>query len=279
VSTTRIRLAHSPDSDDAFMFVGLSSGAIPTGELEILHELHDIETLNAAAVEGRYEITALSFHAWPHVAAHYDLMDVGASFGDGYGPLVVSREPMDLMDLDGMRVAIPGRWTTAALVTALAVPGHKPEVVAFDAIPEAVASGRVEAGVLIHEGQLTYGRLGLCAVADLGGWWHQRTGLPLPLGCNAVRRDLGPKLCRRLASLVRDSIVWGLEHRSVALETAKHYGRELTLKEVDRFVGMYVNDWTRKLGDRGRHAVSELLRQGAESGFIPAIEPRWVEAE
>jgi 1,4-dihydroxy-6-naphthoate synthase len=266
----RIAIAHSPDSDDAFMFYGLASGKVPTGELEIDHVLADIETLNRAAFDGTYEISAVSFHAYTHLADRYLLLPHGASMGDRYGPVVVSREP--LASLDGVSVAIPGKLTTAFLALRLYAPEVQVEVMPFDQIQEAVHDGRVRAGLLIHEGQLTYGAEGLHKVVDLGEWWADRTGgLPLPLGGNVIRRDLGPELIARLSRMLHDSIAYALEHRDEAVQYAMQFGRGLDREKTDRFVGMYVNELTLDYGDRGREAVRRLLTEAGELGLTKKI--------
>lgn len=280
-ATRTVRIAHSPDSDDAFMFYALTGGLLDVEGLEVTHELHDIETLNRAAFEGRYEISALSIHAYAHLADRYRLMPSGASFGDGYGPVVVAREAMAARDLDGRRVAIPGELTTAALALGLWARQQgieiATEVVPFDRILDVVAAGEHAAGVVIHEGQLTYGDQGLAAVVDLGAWWKGDTGLPLPLGGNGIRRDLPEDLQHRLCRLLAESIDYALGHRQEALAYALRYARGLEDDPVrsDRFVGMYVNDWTRGYGEVGRRAVQALLDRGHAEGFLP----RRVEAD
>jgi 1,4-dihydroxy-6-naphthoate synthase len=266
-----IRVAHSPDSDDAFMFYAFTHGLLDTAGLAIQHVLRDIESLNQAAFAGTYEITALSFHGYAHLAELYQLMPSGASFGDGYGPVVVSRRPLGRRDLAGRRVAIPGQLTTANLVLHLWQPEAEVTVVAFDRILDAVLAGEAEAGVVIHEGQLTYGDMGLLAVADLGVWWKEETGLPLPLGGNGIRRDLDSELKRRLCRLLGESIAYGLDHRQEALSYAVRYARGLEDDPVrsDRFVGMYVNHWTRQYGETGRRAVQLLLDRGHAAGLLP----------
>jgi 1,4-dihydroxy-6-naphthoate synthase len=267
----RIRIAHSPDSDDAFMFYALTQGRLDLDGLEIDHVLADIETLNQAAFAGTYEISALSFHGYAHLADRYRLMPSGARFGDGYGPIVVSRKPLGRADLVGCTVAIPGELTTANLALQLWQPEVHREIVPFDKILDAVVEGQVEAGVVIHEGQLTYGDLGLRAVEDLGAWWKQETGGPLPLGGNGIRRDLDPALKVRLCRLLTESIAYGLDHRQGALRCAIRYARELEddLECSDRFVSMYVNEWTRGYGEAGRRAVQLLLDRGHEAGILP----------
>ncbi len=280
LATTTIRIAHSPDSDDAFMFYALTQGLLDVDGLEIRHVLQDIETLNQAAFQGTYEITALSFHAYAYLADGYQLMPSGASFGDGYGPVVVAREPLARADLPGLKVVIPGKLTTAHLALRLWQPEVTTEIVPFDRILDAVLAGEADAGVVIHEGQLTYGDLGLHAVVDLGAWWKEETGGPLPLGGNGIRRDLDPNLKRRLCRLLTASIEYGLDHRGEALGYAVQYARGLEddLERSDRFVGMYVNEWTRGYGEAGRRAVQLLLDRGHEAGVLPRrIEAEFVE--
>jgi 1,4-dihydroxy-6-naphthoate synthase len=274
---TTIHIAHSPDSDDAFMFYALTQGQLDTSGLVIDHVLRDIETLNQAAFAGTYEITALSFHGYAHLADRYQLMPSGASFGDGYGPIVVCREALSRDDLAGRTVAIPGELTTAHLALRLWQPAVKVRIVPFDRILDVVAAGEAEAGVVIHEGQLTYGDLGLRAAVDLGAWWKGDTGLPLPLGGNGIKRDLDEGLKRRLCGLLSASISYGLDHRQEALSYAVRYARGLEddPERSDRFVGMYVNEWTRDYGEAGRRAVQLLLDRGFAAGLLP----RRVEAE
>jgi 1,4-dihydroxy-6-naphthoate synthase len=267
----RIRLAHSPDPDDAFMFYGLSTGAVDSGPYEFEHVLEDIQTLNERATRGEYEVTAISIHAYPHVADKYVLTSCGSSMGDNYGPMIVAKEPLGVLDLVDKRIAIPGRMTTAFLTLQLMLgkDAFEPTVVMFDEIPQAVADGKFDAGLLIHEGQLTYPQFGLNLVIDLGVWWKKRTDLPLPLGGNAIRRDLGEEHCREIARIVRASIDYSLQHREPAVEYALQWGRGLDTALADRFVGMYVNEWTLDYGDKGREAVRRLLREGAEQGLVP----------
>jgi 1,4-dihydroxy-6-naphthoate synthase len=279
-----IHIAHSPDSDDAFMFYGLASGKVPTGGLELVHVLSDIETLNRAAFEGKYEISAVSFHAYAHLTDKYILLPHGASMGDNYGPIVVTREGHSRRspegpkadgptNLEGVTVAIPGTLTTAFLALRLYQPDVKYTVMPFDEILEAVRDGKADAGLLIHEGQLTYEQEGLRKIVDLGEWWAERTGgLPLPLGGNIIRRDLGPELISRLSRLLHDSIAYGLDHREEAVTHAMQYGRGLDRKDTDTFVGMYVNDLTLDYGDRGRTAVLRLLGEAAEKRLIPPVD-------
>jgi 1,4-dihydroxy-6-naphthoate synthase len=272
-----VRIAHSPDSDDAFMFYALTQGQLDTAGLAVEHVLRDIESLNQAAFAGTYEITALSFHAYAHLADRYQLMPSGASFGDGYGPIVVGREPLARGDLAGLTVAIPGQLTTAHLALRLWQPAVEVRVVPFDRILDVVAAGEAAAGVVIHEGQLTYAEQGLHAVVDLGAWWKADTGLPLPLGGNGIRRDIAEPLKRRLCRLLSASIEYGLDHRGEALSYAVRYARGLEddPERSDRFVSMYVNDWTRDYGEAGRRAVQLLLDRGFAAGLLP----RRVEAE
>lgn len=264
----KITVAHSPDSDDAFMFFGLASGAVADPELSFVHLLADIETLNREAQRGAYEVTALSVHAYPYVADRYALMTCGGSIGDNYGPLVVAREALDLAHLDGRCIAVPGTLTTAFLALRLALPHVAHRVVPFDQIPEAVAAGQADLGLLIHEGQLTYRALGLVSLLDLGVWWKGETGLPLPLGVNAVRRDLGPERMRRVTRLVRDSVRHGLEHRDAALAYALSFARGMQTTVADRFVGMWVNERTLDCGPDGRRAIQLLLDRGHGAGLI-----------
>jgi 1,4-dihydroxy-6-naphthoate synthase len=265
----RITVAHSPDSDDAFMFYGLASGAVEAGDLEVVQVLADIETLNRAAFEGRYEVTAASFHAYAHLADRYALLPHGASMGDNYGPIVVAREDGPA-SLEGVTVAIPGTLTSAWLALQMYQPGLAFEVMPFDRIQDAVREGAVDAGLLIHEGQLTYADEGLRKIVDLGEWWHARTGgLPLPLGGNLIRKDLGPALMSRIAALLHASIAYGLAHRAEALAYAQRFGRGLDAARTDRFVGMYVNDLTLGYGERGRRAVERFLDEAWQRRLIP----------
>jgi 1,4-dihydroxy-6-naphthoate synthase len=269
----RITIAHSPDSDDAFMFYGLASGKVPTGDLELVHVLSDIETLNRAAFEGRYEVTAVSFHAYAHLADKYGLLPHGASMGDRYGPIVVARRDGP-STIKGTRVAIPGTLTTAYLTLRLYEPDFEYEVMPFDRIQEAVAEGKAAAGLLIHEGQLTYADEGLVKVVDLGEWWAERTGgLPLPLGGNIIRRDLGRETMGQVSRLLRASISHALTHRTEAVEYAQQFGRGLDRSRTDRFVGMYVNDLTLDYGPRGRAGLERLYADAYERGLIPSRIP------
>lgn len=266
-----IRLAHSPDPDDAFMFYGLANGQVDAGAYEFEHILEDIQTLNDRALRGEYEMTAISIHAYPHVADKYQLTVCGSSMGDDYGPMVVTREPATIDDLRGKTIAVPGLMTTAylGLQLLLGKDAFTPRVVMFDEIPGEVAAGRVDAGLLIHEGQLTYAADGLKLVVDLGKWWMKRTGLPLPLGGNVVRRDLGEKVCREITAIMKTSIQYSLDNREQAVKYALQFGRGLDEKLADEFVGMYVNKWTLDYGPRGREAVQRLLSEGAAAGLVP----------
>jgi len=264
-----IRLGHSPDVDDAFMFYGLASGKVDPGPYRFEHVLQDIQTLNEWALEGRLEVTALSLHAYAYVTERYALLPHGASIGDNYGPLVVAREAVQQEALRERTIAVPGRLTNAFLTLRVCL-GEFPFVeMPFDQILPAVVSGRVGAGLLIHEGQLTYRQHGLTAAMDLGRWWHESTGLPLPLGANAVRRDLGEPAVRDLSCLLKASIRYGLEHREDALTYALQFARGLDRDAADRFVGMYVNEYTLDFGANGRRAVEVLLRMGWEEGVLP----------
>jgi len=266
-----ITLAHSPDSDDAFMFYALARGEVDTEGLSFFHELADIETLNRRAIAGELAVTAVSFHAYAFLAGRYLLLPHGASFGDGYGPVVVAGERLSREEIagGGVPVASPGEKTTAALALSLWAPGARTEVLPFDEILEAVRGGAFAAGLLIHEGQLTFGEEGLTEVADLGRWWKEETGLPLPLGGNVVRRDLGPERIARISRVLSRSIEYGLSHREPALAYAMKYARGLDAAKTDRFVSMYVNRWTRGYGPEGRRAVQTLLDRAHEAGLIP----------
>jgi 1,4-dihydroxy-6-naphthoate synthase len=266
----RITVAHSPDSDDAFMFYGLASGAVETGDLEVGHLLADIETLNRAAFEGKYEVTAVSFHAYAYLHNRYILLPHGASMGENYGPIVVAREGGP-MSLEGVRVAVPGLLTSAYLGLKLYDKAVETVVMPFDEIQEAVKRGDVAAGLLIHEGQLTYQDEGLRKIVDLGEWWAAQTGgLPLPLGGNVIRRDLGPALIARVSGLLHASIKHALDNRQQALEYAMQFGRGLDPAKVDRFVGMYVNNLTLGYTDASRRAVQLFLDQAHDAGIIPS---------
>ena len=266
--TTTIHVAHSPDSDDAFMFYALAQGKIDTEGLRYIHELQDIETLNRRAMRGELEVTAVSIHAYAYLADRYALLPHGASMGDRYGPRLVARQPMSRSDIRGKRIAIPGTLTSAYLALRLFEPQFEPVVVPFDQIEDAVVDGKVDLGLLIHEGQLTFADRGLHLVQDLGEWWFGETRLPLPLGGNVVRKDLGDDLTRKISRHLRGSIAYGLQHRSAALDHSMQYARGLERDRADTFVGMYVNDWTLDYGERGRLAVRKLLERGVEAGII-----------
>jgi 1,4-dihydroxy-6-naphthoate synthase len=261
-----IRLGHSPDPDDAFMFWGLASGEVDPRQFEFEHVLRDIQTLNEWAIEGRLEVTAISLAAYPHVQEAYVLLPHGASMGSGYGPIVVSRKELSTSDLRDVEIAVPGELTTAFLVLRMCLRRFRYREVPFDQIIDEVVAGRADAGLLIHEGQLTYGSAGLKKVVDLGEWWLLETGLPLPLGANVARRDLGTGTLFDLSDVLRESIQAGLDNREEAMEHALQYGRGLDTELADRFVGMYVNDLTRDYGEEGRQAVRELLRRAEELG-------------
>jgi 1,4-dihydroxy-6-naphthoate synthase len=271
----KIRLGHSPDPDDAFMFWGLAKGEVDPRGFEFEHVLQDIQTLNEWALEGRLEVTAISLHAYPHVQDRYVLLPHGASMGSGYGPIVVAREELDEDDLRRVEIAVPGRMTTAFLTLQLRLGEFRWREIPFDQIMDEVLSGKADAGLLIHEGQLTYGAAGLHKVVDLGEWWFEDTGLPLPLGANVARRDLGTDTLRELSDVLAESIRVGLDNRERALEYALQFGRGLDDQLADRFVGMYVNELTEDYGEEGRRAVRELLRRGEEIGAF--TEPVRVE--
>lgn len=266
---TEIRVAHSPDSDDAFMFCALATGKLDTGNFRFTHTLEDIESLNQKALRGVYEVTAVSIHAYAYISRRYALLSSGASMGDRYGPIVVAREAWAPAALRGKKIAVPGLMTTAFLTLKLFQPDFQPVVIPFDQIISAVLQGRADAGLLIHEGQLTYAREGLHKVIDMGEWWHELTGLPLPLGGNAIRRDLGEDDMKKVARLLKESIQYALDHRQEALEYALQYARDLDRAQADRFVGMYVNMRTLDYGEEGRRAVALLLDRACEAGIIP----------
>jgi len=273
-AVTTIRVGHSPDSDDAFMFYALTHDKLDTGGLRFVHQLEDIETLNKRALRQELDVSAVSIHAFAYLADHYALLASGSSMGDRYGPTLVAREPVSLDDLRGRTIAVPGLLTTAYLTLQLCLGRDVPIVVMpFDQILPAVALGRVDAGLLIHEGQLYYRDRGLHKVVDLGEWWFEETGLPLPLGGNVVRKDLGAAMVTRIARLLKESIRFALEHRQEALDYALRYARGLDPAVADRFVGMYVNDWTVDYGPRGREAVRTLLDRAAKAGLVPAPVP------
>jgi 1,4-dihydroxy-6-naphthoate synthase len=274
-----ITVAHSPDSDDAFMFYALAQGRVETEGLAFVHELSDIESLNRRAMAGELAVTAVSFHAYAHLADRYLLLPHGASFGDGYGPVVVAREPIPRGTIDSgeVEVASPGPWTTAALALRLWAPGASTRAMAFDRIQDAVAGGEARAGLLIHEGQLTFLDEGLTQIVDLGRWWKDETGLPLPLGGNVVRRDLGADRIGRISRAVSRSIEYGLAHRSDALDHAMRYARGLPREKADRFVDMYVNAWTRGYGEEGRRAVQTLLDRAHAAGLTPKVRAEYAD--
>ncbi len=265
-----IRVGHSPDPDDAFMFHALANNKIDTGRYNFSHELQDIETLNQRAFSGELELTAVSLHGYAHLADQYAICSCGASMGDKYGPMVVAKTNMSVDDLKGKTIAIPGKLTTAFLTLQLLL-GDQANYVEhpFDEILNLVERGEVDAGLIIHEGQLTYGDQGLSLVIDMGVWWHEETGLPLPLGANAIRRDLGREVMEEVTQYLKQSIQYGLDHREDALAHAMKYGRDLDTAKTDKFVGMYVNDWTLDFGEVGRQAVAELMKRGFEAGIIP----------
>ena len=272
-----LRLGHSPDPDDAFMFYALAQDPplIPTGDWRFEHVLQDIQTLNQRAMNGELEITAISVHAYPYVADKYALTSCGSSMGDRYGPMVVARSPMSLSDLRGKTIAIPGKLTTAFLALQLCLgkagEAFAFEVVEFDRIPAAVRDGTADAGLIIHEGQLTYRQLGLHLVVDLGAWWHDKTALPLPLGGNCIRKDLGRPAMQEVTNILKASIKYSLTHRNPAVDYALRFGRDLDRQLADQFVGMYVNDWTLDYGPRGREAITRLLAEGARAGLVPGV--------
>ena len=266
---TTITLAHSPDSDDAFMFYGLATNKINTGDLHFEHLLKDIQTLNEEAMRGTYDVTAISFHAYAYIADKYALLPHGASIGDNYGPIVVSREAATPEDIPRLKVAIPGKLTSAFLALRIFNSEFEYQVVPFDKIIDAVQNGDCDAGLLIHEGQLFYESKGLHKVLDLGEWWHKRHGLPLPMGGNVIRRDLGETLVKEVSRLLRESINYSLSHREDALQYALQFARDMEPDLADRFVGMWVNDLTLDYTERGREAVRRLLEEGFEKGIIP----------
>lgn len=264
-----ISVAHSPDSDDAFMFYGLATNKLETEGLKFEHTLKDIQSLNEDAKNGVYDVTAISFHAYAYVSDKYALLPHGASIGDKYGPIVVTKEPRDASELGDMKIAIPGELTSAFLALRLYNKDFRYEVVPFDEVIDAVQSGRADAGLLIHEGQLFYKQLGLDKVLDLGEWWHERTGLPLPMGGNAIRRDLGEDLMKQVSKHLHRSIVYSMENREDALQYAMQFARDMAPELADRFVAMWVNDLTLDYGERGREGVRRLLTEGYEAGIIP----------
>ena len=268
--TREVTIAHSPDSDDAFMFYGLATNKVRVPGLRFTHSLSDIETLNRKAMEGgSYDVTAISFHAYPYLQDHYALLPSGGSVGEGYGPMIVSPQPFSESEIRQKRIAVPGKLTTAYLALQLFAPGIETAVVPFDQIIHQVLEGKHEAGLIIHEGQLTYSKSGLQRVVDLGKWWFRVTGLPLPLGGNAIRRSLGPELMSTCASALRQSIQYALDHRDEALAYSMQFARDLDPQLADKFVGMYVNERTLDYGMEGREAIRRLLDMGHKAGIIP----------
>jgi 1,4-dihydroxy-6-naphthoate synthase len=265
---TTIHVAHSPDSDDAFMFYALAAGKIDTEGLTYVHELQDIETLNHRAMRGELEVTAVSIHAYAYLSDRYALLPHGASMGDRYGPRLVARTPMARQEIRGKRIAIPGMLTSAYLAMRMFEPDFEAVVTPFDQIEDAVVQGKADLGLLIHEGQLTFADQGLHLLVDLGEWWFGETGLPLPLGGNVVRKDLGIDLTQKISRHLHDSIAYGLDHRAAALDHSMQYARGLDRSKADTFVGMYVNDWTLDYGERGRRAVRDFLDRGVQAGLI-----------
>jgi len=278
-STAPVRIGHSPDPDDAFMYYAIAKGLVDTGPRPVEQVLEDIESLNRRALAGELEVTAVSIHAYAHLADRYALMPCGASMGDGYGPIVVARTSFPCEQLRSRTIAIPGTLTSAYLALRLFLESEVDfRVVPFDRILDEVAEGRADAGLVIHEGQLTFARMGLHKIADLGLWWREHTGgLPLPLGGNAVRKDLGAETMRGLTRMYRDSIAYALSHRAEALAYAKGFGRGLDDPTNDRFVGMYVNELTLDYGDRGRRAIARFLQEGTDAGIVPRVNVSWVE--
>ena len=269
IETREITIAHSPDSDDAFMFYGLATNKVRVPGLRFTHALCDIETLNRKAMEGIYDVTAISFHAYPYIQENYALLSSGGSVGEGYGPMIVALRPLTQSEVKRKRIAVPGTLTTAYLLLQLFAPEVETEVVPFDQIIPQVLEGKQEAGLIIHEGQLSYSKSGLQRVVDLGRWWQEVTGLPLPLGGNAIRRSLGPELMASVAAALRDSIQYALDHREEALAYAMQFARDLDPQLADKFVGMYVNQRTLDYGPDGREAVHRLLDMGHKAGVIP----------
>jgi 1,4-dihydroxy-6-naphthoate synthase len=274
-ATREIAIAHSPDSDDAFMFYGLATNRVTVPGLRFTHTLCDIQTLNQKAIEGEgvYDVTAISFHAYPYLQDKYALMSCGGSVGEGYGPMIVARMAYSETDIRRKKIAVPGNLTTAYLALKIFAPEIETEVVPFDQIIPRVLAGQYEAGLIIHEGQLTYDRSGLYRIVDLGKWWSQTTGLPLPLGGNAIRRSLGRELISSISAALRDSIQYALDHREEALAYAMQFARDLDPQLADRFVGMYVNERTLDYGEDGKEAIRRLLKMGCEAGII-SVEPR-----
>ncbi len=266
----KIRVAHSPDSDDAFMFYALANKKFDTGDLEFENILSDIETLNQKAIKGEYEVSAVSIHAYPYISDKYQMLSSGASMGDGYGPMLVSTKPYAVGDINRLRIAIPGRRTSAFLALSIFAGTFEYEVIPFDQIIEKVVSGEFEAGLIIHEGQLTYGSSGLHNIIDLGAWFKDKFKLPLPLGGNVIRRDLPEDIKRRTAYFLKKSIAYSLENREKALDYALGFARGMNTGLADKFVGMYVNDWTLDYGEKGKRAIQLFLDMAHERALIPA---------
>ncbi|MGA2371025.1 MAG: menaquinone biosynthesis family protein [Candidatus Korobacteraceae bacterium] len=264
-----IKVAHSPDSDDAFMFYGMATSKIRVPDVKFTHTLCDIETLNRKALDAFYDITAISFHAYPYIQDKYAIMPTGGSVGEGYGPMIVATRGIPLDELKQQKIAVPGTMTTAYLVLKLFAPDIVTEVVPFDQIIPKLLEGKYEAGLIIHEGQLTFNKSGLHRIVDMGKWWRDQTGLPLPLGGNVIRRDLGPELMAACCTALRDSIRYALDNRDEALQYAMQFARDLELQMVDKFVGMYVNERTLDYGKDGREAITKLLEMGYAAGIIP----------
>ena len=268
-NTREIKVAHSPDSDDAFMFYGMATNKIRVPGVKFTHTLCDIETLNRKALEGFYDITAISFHAYPYLQEKYALMPSGGSVGEGYGPMIVASRAIPLDEITSCKIAVPGTMTTAYLALKLFAPNIATEVVPFDEIIPRVLDGKYEAGLIIHEGQLTFAKAGLHKIVDMGKWWRDQTGLPLPLGGNAIRRELGPELMAACCTALRDSIRYALDNREEALQYAMQFARDLDPQMADKFVGMYVNERTLDYGKDGREAIQKLLEMGYDAGIIP----------
>jgi 1,4-dihydroxy-6-naphthoate synthase len=267
--TREIKVAHSPDSDDAFMFYGMATNKVRLPGVKFSHTLCDIETLNRKALEGFYDITAVSFHAYPYIQDKYAIMPSGGSVGEGYGPMIVASRNIPVEEIANVKIAVPGTMTTAYLALKLFAPDVVTEVVPFDEIIPKVLEGKYEAGLIIHEGQLTFNKVGLHRIVDMGKWWRDLTGMPLPLGGNAIKRDLGTTLINSCCNALRDSIQYALDHREEALQYAMQFARDLDVQQADKFVGMYVNDRTLDYGKDGREAISKLLEMGYERGIIP----------
>jgi 1,4-dihydroxy-6-naphthoate synthase len=273
-----IKIAHSPDSDDAFMFWALAQDKLSLPGYHLEHTLTDIETLNQEALKGTYEISAISFHAYPYVRDKYKIMSSGASFGDRYGPMLVSREQLSPDDARKMKIAVPGKWTTALLALRLWEPNISYEVVPFDEILMRVTTGEYPVGLIIHESQLTYKDEGFHKILDMGEWWYGRTELPLPLGCNIIRKDLGEELILRLDALLKESIQMGLQNKEESIPYAQQFARGMTSQQTDKFVSMYVNNWTLGYGEKGKQAVNLLLDEGFKNGILPErVQPEFVE--